>query len=214
MNLFMHYAFDIWMERQHPECRFSRYADDAVVHCRTQKQAREVMQSIATRLAECGLAMHPEKSKIVYCKDSNRTEAYPHVYFTFLGFTFRPRKAKSKSHRIFTSFLPAVSADAMKKMRQAVRGWKLNCQTHVEIAALAKLYNPVIQGWWNYYGAFYPTAMLHLCRHINQALERWGRRKYRTLMGRQRASVQWLRKMKNAEPRLFYHWTVVGSEVG
>jgi RNA-directed DNA polymerase len=88
MNLFMHYTFDIWMERSHPQCRFSRYADDAVVHCRSQKQAREVMQSIASRLADCGLAMHPEKSKIVYCKDSNRTQAYPHVQFTFLGFTF------------------------------------------------------------------------------------------------------------------------------
>ena len=117
-----------------------------------------MMQAIASRLAECGLMMHPEKSKIVYCKDSNRTQAYPHVYFTFLGFTFRPRKALSKARRLFTSFLPGASADAMKKMRQAVRGWKLNRQTHVALAALAKLYNPVIQGWWNYYGTFYPNG--------------------------------------------------------
>jgi len=135
MNLFMHYAFDIWMERQHPECRFSRYADDAVVHCRTKKQAREVMQPVATRLAECGLAMHPEKSKIVYCRDSNCTEACPHVYFTFLGFMFRPRKAKSKSHRIFTSFLPAVSADAMKNLRQTVRGCKLKTRSVERVPA-------------------------------------------------------------------------------
>src|SRR5207248_6720451 len=126
MNLFMHYTFDAWMKRRNPLCPFARYADDAVVHCRTQKQAEEVMQSIALRLAECGLTMHPEKSKIVYCKDSNRTESSPHVYFTFLGFTFQPRKALSKQRRIFTSFLPGVSKDALKRMRQTVRGWKLN----------------------------------------------------------------------------------------
>jgi RNA-directed DNA polymerase len=214
MNLFMHYTFDAWMKRRNPQCPFARYADDAVVHCRTQKQAEEVMQSIALRLAECGLTMHPEKSKIVYCKDSNRTESYPHVYFTFLGFTFRPRKALSKQNRLFTSFLPGVSADALKRMRQTVRGWKLNRQTHVMLAALAKQYNPIIQGWWNYYGAFYQTAMLHVYQHIDRALERWARRKYKALSGRKRGSVQWLRKMKDAEPQLFHHWREVGDMVG
>ena len=214
MNLFMYYTFDCWMQRKHPQCRFCRYADDAVVHCHSQEQAKAVMQAIASRLAECGLMMHPEKSKIVYCKDSNRTQAYPHVYFTFLGFTFRPRKALSKARRLFTSFLPGASADAMKKMRQAVRGWKLNRQTHVALAALAKLYNPVIQGWWNYYGTFYPTAMLLIHQHIDRVLERWARRKFKSLSGRRYASVQWLQKLKNAEPQLFYHWSVIGNEAG
>jgi RNA-directed DNA polymerase len=214
MNLFMHYAFDTWMKRNNPQCPFARYADDAVVHCRTQEQAKEVMQSIALRLAECGLTMHPEKSKIVYCKDSNRTQPYPHVNFTFLGFTFRPRKALSKHRRIFTSFLPGVSADALKRLRQTVRGWKLNRQTHVTLAALATQYNPIIQGWWNYYGAFYQTAMLHVYQHIDRALERWARRKYKALSGRKRGGVQWLRKMKDAEPQLFHHWRAVGNMVG
>jgi RNA-directed DNA polymerase len=214
MNLFMHYAFDSWMKRNNPQCPFARYADDAVVHCRTQEQAKEVMQSIALRLAECGLTMHPEKSKIVYCKDSNRTKSYPHVNFTFLGFTFRPRKALSKPRRIFTSFLPGVSADALKRLRQTVRGWKLNRQTHVTLAALATQYNPIIQGWWNYYGAFYQTAMLHVYQHIDRALERWARRKYKALSGRKRGSVLWLRKMKDADPQLFHHWRKVGNMVG
>jgi group II intron reverse transcriptase/maturase len=214
MNLFMHYTFDAWMKRKNPLCPFARYADDAVVHCRSWKQAEDVMQSIALRLAECGLTMHPEKSKIVYCKDSNRTESYPHVYFTFLGFTFRPRKALSKQNRLFTSFLPGVSADALKRMRKTVRGWKLNRQTHVTLAALAMQYNPIIQGWWNYYAAFYQTAMLHLYQHIDRALERWARRKYKALSGRKQGSGQWLRKMKNAEPQLFHHWRVVGDVVG
>ncbi len=107
------------------------------------------MRSIAERLAECGLTMHPEKSKIVYCKDSNRTEAFPNVYFTFLGFTFRPRKAMSKQRRVFTSFLPGVSSDAVKRMRKAVRGWRFHRQTQVTLAELAKQYNPMIRGGGN-----------------------------------------------------------------
>ena len=172
------------------------------------------MQSIALRLMECGLTMHPEKSKIVYCKDSNRTESSPRVYFTFLGFTFQPRKALSKQSRLFTSFLPGVSKDALTRMRQTVQGWKLNRQTHVMLAALAKQYNPIIQGWWNYYGAFYQTAMFHVSRHIDRALERWARRKYKALSGRKQVSRQWLRKMKDAEPQLFHHWREVGDMVG
>ena len=214
MNLFMHYAFDSWMKRNHPQCRFARYADDAVVHCRSQKQAEDVMQSIALRLAECGLTMHPEKSRIVYCKDSNRTKSYPHVHFTFLGFTFRPRKALSKQYRLFTSFLPGVSAEALKRMRQTVRGWKLNRQTQVTLAELARQYNPMIQGWFNYYGAFYQKAMHEIFRHIDRTLERWARRKYKALSGRKRRSVQWLRKMKDVEPQLFLHWRVIGTTVG
>jgi hypothetical protein len=148
------------------------------------------MQSITLRLAECGLAMHPEKSKIVYCKDSNRTEEYPFVYFTFLGFTFQPRKALSKQNRIFTSFLPGVSADALKRMRQTVRGWKLNRQTHGALAEQARQYNPMIQGWWNYFGAFYQKAMHKTFQHIDRTLERWARRKYKALSGRRRGRVQ------------------------
>jgi RNA-directed DNA polymerase len=214
MNLFMHYTFDVWMKRTNPQCSFARYADDAVVHCQSQKQAEEVMQSIALRLTECGLTMHPEKSKIVYCKDGKRTRPFPHVYFTFLGYTFRPRKAMSKQRRLFTGFLPGVSKDALKRMRKEVRGWNLTRQTHVSLAALAKQYNPIIQGWWNYYGAFYRAAMFHLYEHIERALARWASRKYKTLSSRRRASMQWLRKMKDAEPQLFHHWRVVGNQVG
>jgi len=129
MNLFMHYAFDTWMQRTSPNCPFARYADDAVVHCRSRTQAEYVMRSIASRLGDCGLTMHPEKSKVVYCKDSNRTGQHPHVSFTFLGFTFRPRKAHSKQDRLFTGFLPGASDDALRRMRQAVRRWRLNRQT-------------------------------------------------------------------------------------
>ena len=211
MNLFMHYAFDCWMKRTYPQYPFARYADDAVVHCRSLKQAEDMMQSIASRLEECRLTMHPEKSKIVYCKDSNRTKAYPQVQFTFLGFTFRPRSAKNKRGRLFASFLPAASDDALKRMRDKVREWRLNRQTPVRLADLAAQYNPMIRGWWNYYGAFYSTAMYGLFWYIDQKLTRWARRKYKTLAGNVRRSAEWLGKMKELFPTMFSHWCYAGK---
>ena len=214
MNLFMHYTFDLWMKRTFPQCPFARYADDAVVHCRSQEQAEEVMWSIASRLAQCGLTMHPEKSKIVYCKDSNRTKAYPKVQFTFLGFTFRPRKAIGRQNRIFTGFLPGASDDALKRMRQTVRGWQFHRQTPAKLADLAQQYNPTIRGWWQYYGAFYQTAMHRLFQYIDQKLERWARRKYKTLKRHKQRSEEWLTKMKEVFPETFTHWQVVRKMVG
>jgi group II intron reverse transcriptase/maturase len=214
MNLFMHYAFDSWMKRTYPQCPFARYADDAVVHCRSQAQAEAVMRDIASRLDECGLTMHPENSKIVYCMDSNRTGAYPNVQFTFLGFTFRPREALSKYNRRFTSFLPAVSEDAQKRMRQIVRGWRLHRWTSATLDDLAQQCNPTIQGWWNYYGAFYQTAMRRFFRYVDRKLEQWARRKYKTLSRRKRRSVEWLSKMKSVVPGTFVHWRIAGCSAG
>jgi group II intron reverse transcriptase/maturase len=208
MNLFMHYALDVWMKRTNPSCPFARYADDAVVHCSSKQQAEQVMRSIAERLAECGLTMHPEKSKIVYCQDSNRTECFPNVQFTFLGFTFRPRKAMSKQHRLFASFLPAVSSDAVKRMRKVVRGWRIPRQTPATLAELAQQYNSVIRGWWEYYGAFYQTAMRELFRYVDRKLEQWARRKYKTLSRHKRRSVEWLARVKKDCPGIFAHWRV------
>lgn len=209
MNLFMHYAFDSWMKRSYPQCPFARYADDAVVHCRSQKQAEDMMQMIASRLEACRLMMHPEKSKIVYCKDSNRTKAFPQVQFTFLGFTFRPRHAQNKRGQFFISFLPAASSVALKRMRDQVRGWQLNRQTSAKLADLAAQYNAVIRGWWNYYGAFYKTAMIGFSRYMDQKLERWARRKYKTLSGSIQRSAEWLTKMKEVFPTMFSHWRYV-----
>ena len=214
MNLFMHYAFDVWMKRTNPSCPFARYADDAVVHCRSKQQAEQVMRAIAERLAECGLTMHPEKSKIVYCQDSNRTERFLNVQFTFLGFTFRPRKAMSKQRRLFTSFLPGVSSDAVKRMRKVVRGWRIPRQTPATLAELAQQYNSAIRGWWEYYGWFYPTAMREPFRYIDCKLEQWARRKYKTLSRHKRRSLEWLAKVKKDDPGLFAHWRAFENEVG
>lgn len=214
MNLFMHYTFDLWMNRTYPQCPFARYADDAVVHCRSQKQAQDVMQTIAARLAECGLTMHPEKSKIVYCVQRNRTKAYPTVQFTFLGFTFRPRGARDRHGHVFTGFLPAVSETALKRMRKTVRSWKLHRQTPATLQELAWQYNSTIRGWINYYEAFYKTAMQALYQYLDQKLMQWARRKYKTLMRHKRRSADWLGKMKDKLPGLFVHWRAMERKVG
>jgi group II intron reverse transcriptase/maturase len=213
MNLFMHYTFDCWMQRSHSDCPFARYADDGV-HCRSQKQAEIVMQSIALRLEVSGLLMHPEKSKIVYCKESKRTKVYSQVQFTFLGFTFRPRKAINKQGRIFTGFLPGASDDALKRMRKVVHGWKLHRQTPAKLTDLVQRYNPIIRGWWQYYGAFYRTSMYELFQYIDMKLEQWARRQYKTLRRHKRRSVEWLSKMKKVCPQKFTHWQVIGGAVG
>src|ERR1022692_4475969 len=186
------YADYRWMPRNFPQCPFARYADDAVVHCRSQEQAQEAMQAIASRLAACGLTMHPEKSKIVYCKDRSRTHAYPNVTFTFLGFQFRPRRAQTKHGHVSTSFLPGVSPVALKRMRDQVRGWRLTGQTSKPLGEVAKQCNPTIRGWWNYYGAFYRSAMHGLCRYLDRKLVRWARRKYKPLRRHRRRGEEWL----------------------
>jgi RNA-directed DNA polymerase len=158
--------------------------------------------------------MHPEKSRIVYCKDSERTGSYPQVQFTFLGFTFRPRKARDKQGRIFTSFLPGASNEAMKRMRQTVLGWRLHRQTPGTLAELARQHNPVIRGWWNYFGSFYRTVMYKILGFIDRKLEQWARRKYKTLCRHKQGSTEWLCRMKSVYPRMFFHWGFAGNKVG
>lgn len=211
MNLFMHYAFDQWMVRTHPRCLFARYADDAVVHCHTQAEAERLLMEIRNRLQDCLLTMHPDKSKVVYCKDSNRSWDYPQTQFTFLGFTFRPRVAVNRSGKRFTSFLPAVSVDAMKCMRQAIKGWNLNRQTFATLERFAHQYNPILRGWWNYYGSFYKTEMRKLFDYFNRRLVTWARRKYKKLKCHKRQSFQWLSRVAKRQPLLFFHWQMHGN---
>ncbi|WP_082268068.1 group II intron reverse transcriptase/maturase [Leptospira interrogans] len=211
MNLFMHYAFDLWMMREYPNCPFARYADDAVIHCRSEKQAQEIMTELAKRLESCMLMMHPDKSKIVYCRDRNRTQDYPNIQFTFLGFTFRPRSARDKYGKVFTSFLPAVSRDAQVRMRQRIREWNLQLRTPTTIEEISRLYNPVLRGWLNYYGAFYKTEMRRVFEHFDRKVALWARRKYKKLSRSKRKSIYWLGKIAKREPWLFTHWQVIGK---
>ncbi len=206
MNLFMHYGFDRWMQKTHPECPFARYADDAVVHCRSHAEAERMLAEIGARLADCRLTLHPGKSKVVYCKDSNRSLEYPQVQFTFLGFTFKPRAAVNRQGGKFTGFLPAVSRDAILRMLQVIKSWQLQRQTPNTIEDLSARYNPVLRGWWNYYGSFYKSAMSRVFYQVDRKLAAWARRKFKRLARHVHASVDWLGRLANWQPKLFIHW--------
>jgi RNA-directed DNA polymerase len=205
-NLFLHYAFDAWMVRAYPGCPFERFADDAVVHCRTLAEAERVLAALRTRMAEVGLELHSDKTRIVYCKDSNRRDQFPVTEFTFLGFTFRPRGAKDKHGVVFPAFLPAISKQALKKLSKTVRSWRLHRRTVMESADLARMINPVVRGWMNYYGRFYRSALYPLLDRINTYLLRWIQKKYRAGM---KQALRRLAEGHTLRPKYFAHWTWV-----
>jgi len=205
-NLFMHYAFDTWMVREFPAVQFERYCDDVVVHCRSQFQARRVRNAIAARLAQVGLELHPDKTRVVYCKDADRRGDHEVTSFTFLGYEFRPRLAKSKTGKHFVSFLPAVSTDAMKAMGREIRSWHLARRSDKSLDDLARMFNNIVQGWINYYGRFYKSKLLYFLRRLNQHLMRWARQKYKRLRRRERRAMAWLAEIARRSPRLFAHW--------
>jgi RNA-directed DNA polymerase len=206
-NLFLHYVLDAWMRRELQSVQFCRYADDAVVHCRSEEQARLVLQKLGERLHECGLELHPEKTRIVYCADENRKQSYPVIQFTFLGYTFRPRRSSDKYGRVYVNFLPGVSREALTAMRQRVRRWHLQLKCDKGLRDISNMFNPVLRGWSQYYGRFYSSAMKPLWRSINEYLVRWLRRKYkgRGTFGVIRATESLGRLAENS-PDAFVHW--------
>ena len=205
-NLFLHYALDAWMRREMRSVRFCRYADDGVIHCKSEVQARLVLRKLGERLRECGLELHPEKTKVVYCQDVNRQGEFPTIQFTFLGYTYRPRKAVDKYGRVYVNFSPAVSREALKTMRQTVRGWHLQLMGDKELSDLSNMFGPVLRGWSNYYGRFYPTALKPLWRHVNDYLVRWMQRKYKRLARRVIRAARALGQAAENQPRSFVHW--------
>jgi group II intron reverse transcriptase/maturase len=204
-NLFLHYAFDAWMAREFPAIGFERYVDDVVVHCVSERQAQHVLAAIGERMNQVGLTLHPEKTRIVYCQDDNRRGSYEHVEFTFLGFTFRRRSAQAKDGKMFLSFLPAISKEALSRISSEVRSWRLHHRTHLTEADLARMMNPIVRGWMNYYGAFYKSALHPLLARINAYLMRWLRKKYERLRGRKKAQDAWNQAIKQ-RPKFFAHW--------
>jgi RNA-directed DNA polymerase len=205
-NLFMHYAFDAWMTREFPNIPFERYCDDAVVHCGSERQARLVRDAIAARLAEVGLELHPDKTRIVYCKDDDRRGDHEVTSFTFLGYTFRPRLAKNKWGKHFVSFLPAVSRDAVVAMGREIRSWHIARRSDKSLDDLARMFNSIVQGWINYYGRFYKSMLYPLLKRLNRHLMRWACRKYKRLRRRERKAMHWLAEVASRAPGLFAHW--------
>jgi len=205
-NLFMHYAFDTWMTRNFPGCPFERYADDGVVHCRSRREAECVLAAVAARMNEVGLRLHPEKTRVVHCEDSNRGGGYEHTRFTFLGFTFRPREAiNSTDGRHFTSFQPAISPEALKAKSVELRAMRIHRHTNLTLDDLAGWLNPIIAGWCNYYGQHYRSELYPLLQRVNAYLRRWAARKYRRLRNYRRFKRWWAGLQKRA-PGLFDHW--------
>jgi RNA-directed DNA polymerase len=205
-NLFLHYALDAWLRREMRSVRFCRYADDGVIHCKSEVQARLVLTKLGVRLRACGLELHPEKTRIVYCHDVNRRAAHPTIQFTFLGYTFRPRKAVDKYGRIYVNFSPGVSGEALTTMRQTVRGWHLQFMCDKELSDLSNLFGPVLRGWANYYGRFYATALKPLWRQVNDYLVRWMQRKYQSLARGVTRAARALGRLAERAPRSFVHW--------
>ena len=204
-NLFMHYAFDSWLAREFPGVEFERYADDAVVHCVSLEQARRVLAALAARMEQVGVRLHPGKTRIVYCKDGKRRGSHEHTSFTFLGFTFRARGARTKNGTIFTSFLPAISKDALNKVSAEIRSWRLHRLTGSAFGDLARKINPQVRGWMQYYGAFYRSALLPPLRRINDYLVRWLRKKYKRLRTFRKAHDAW-KRVTSQYPRYLAHW--------
>ena len=205
-NLYMHYAFDTWMAKHFPDLPFVRYADDGLIHCRGEAEAMRLREAIGKRLKACGLELHPEKTRIVYCRDGNRKKDYPHTSFDFLGYTFRGRLAKSKRGIYFNSFSPALSGKAAQRIREQMREWNIGRWTDAGIEDIAERVNPTLRGWWNYYATFYVSEFKGVIDHLNDILLRWAVRKYRRLKGSRRKARTWLRRLAERAPELLYHW--------
>ena len=205
-NLYLHYVNDVWMDRHYPSTPWCRYADDGLVHCKTEQEAQKMLAVLTERYASCGLTLHPEKTKIVYCKDDGRKGKYENISFDFLGYTFRARGCRSAKGVTFSGFTPAVSKSSLNSMRATIREDKLHRRAELSLEQIAKWYNPKLQGWLNYYGKYHVSELYKLWRCFNKKLVSWAMRKYRRLKGRKiRACIQ-MRKVAKERPGMFVHW--------
>lgn len=208
-NLFLHYVFDKWMEINCPNNPWARYADDGIAHCKTRQEAENLLEKLKERFGKCKLELHPDKTKIVYCKDDDRKEEHEEIKFDFLGYTFRPRRSKSKYGKFFINFTPAVSNKAKKAIRKVIHDWRMHLKPDKNLNDLSKMFNPIIRGWINYYCCFYKSGLYPVLRHINMALTRWVRRKYKKFGKHRKRAEVWLGKIARRDPKLFSHWQMV-----
>lgn len=205
-NLFLHYAFDAWMTRNCSDIPFCRYADDGLLHCRSQLRAQMMLEALRARFKECGLEMHPDKTRIVYCKDVHRRQRFESIQFDFLGHTFRPRKAIDRIGRCFCNYLPAVSMAAKKAMIREIRSWHLQLKSDKSLHDIANMFGPILRGWANYYGKFHQYALRPVWKRFNFALMHWLMRKHKKLLRHKRRAWQRLAQLCEQYPKLFWHW--------
>jgi RNA-directed DNA polymerase len=177
-----------------------------ILHCKSKQEAQEVRDAIIERLAQVGLELNLDKTRIVYCKDSNRTGSHEHEQFDFLGYTFRARLTRSRNGETFVGFCPAVSEHAAKTIRRAIKRWRLHLRSGLTLAELARKINPIVRGWINYYGRFYRSWLFRSLDRINWYLMRWAMRKYKRLRRRHQAAWQLVASARKRQPELFAHW--------
>jgi len=205
-NLFLHYAFDMWMKRTYPHISFERYADDAICHCKSAEEVQALWSALADRFAACKLVLHPEKTRIVYCKDANRRGEFPHQSFDFLGFSFRARKTMWQGHLPAHGFLPAASPKALTAISRTIRSWALHHRSDKSLQELAAMYNPCIRGWINYYGNFYRTQLRSTLKRIDLYVIRWACRKFKRFRHNTEGARDWLARLRRTNPALLAHW--------
>jgi RNA-directed DNA polymerase len=213
-NLFLHYVFDRWLQKHYPNTLWCRYADDGLVHCNSEGEAKHILEILKLRFHECGLEIHPVKTKIVYCKDGSRKGQYENTSFDFLGYTFQRRLCKNrKRNTLFVNFTPAVSKVALKAMRLKIRKLQVRIRSDLNLVQLSKWLNPLINGWIAYYGRYYRSALYGMCHHVNSTLVKWARRKYKPLQRHKTKAIQFLDRVVEQCPALFAHWRVgmIGS---
>ena len=206
-NIFLHYAFDVWMERNYPTALFARYADDAIIHCKSEKEAKEIKEALNQRMKQCKLELHLDKTKIVYCKDEDRTEDYPTTQFDFLGYTYKAVYIKCRDGKLRNNFIASASQKACKNIRDKIKELKLHKMSGSSITIIAQLINPIVRGWINYFGKYNASALKYTIKCIESRILRWAMNKYKHFRGRRQRAEKWLSELRNREPKLFAHWS-------
>lgn len=205
-NLYLHYVFDTWVEKHWTGIQFERYADDIVCHCASEQEAQQLKIKLEQRFTDCGLTLHPKKTKIAYCKSSNNRGNYPQVSFDFLGHTFKPRQCKNKQGKFFVTFTPAISRKSAKKVRDKIASWTILRNSKANLNSIAYYSRAILQGWKNYYGKYGRAELKRVLFYLNEKLVRWAKKKYKRLKTERRA-VRWIIGYRQREPKLFVHWS-------
>ncbi|WP_157047278.1 group II intron reverse transcriptase/maturase [Alkaliphilus metalliredigens] len=205
-NMFMHYAFDKWMDRGFPYAPFERYADDAIIHCRTEQEAEEILKVLDERMKSCKLELHPQKTRIVYCKDKDRKSEYPNVEFDFLGYTFKGTFIKNRTGQMGINFIASASKKANKLFRAKIKALKIHKKTGCKIDMIAQWINPIVRGWINYFGKYNASAIKYTLDCVERRIVKWAMCKFKNFRGHRRRAEKWLDEIRKREPSLFAHW--------
>ena len=208
-NIFLHFAFDMWIGKQLPKERFERYADDIIIHCSTFKETMRILEAVKLRLREYKLELNQSKTKIVYCHASQKPQIPDQeVYrsFDFLGFTFKPRIIKTRGI-IQVGTTPAISRASQKRINEQCFKLKIHRMVHLTLDKIAIILRSRTRGWINYYGKFRRSDMHGVFRTLNFRLARWVRNKYRRFRRKHWFfAYKWLVDVSQKFPSLFVHW--------